>query len=45
MKFVGELKLQKNCNQSCSSKKKKSKNKIGLVKMTFGLVRASYSYL
>ena len=44
MKFVGELKLQKNCNQSCSSKKK-SKKKIGLVKMTFGLVYASYSYL
>ena len=43
MKFVGGFKLQKNCNQSCSSKKK-SEKKIGLVKMTFGLVHASYSY-
>ena len=34
-----EFTLQKNCNQSCSS------NFFGLIKMTFGLVDASYSLL
>ena len=38
VKLFGEFKLQKNCNESCSSKK------IGLVKMTLGLIHASYSY-
>ena len=36
--FWGKFKLQKNCNQSCSS------NFFGLVEMTFGLVHASYSF-
>ena len=37
VKFLGEFKLQKNCNQSCSSK-----IYWGQVKMTRGLVHASY---
>ena len=35
----GEFKLQKNCNQSCSS------NFFGVVEMAFGLVPASYPCL
>ena len=34
----GKFKLQKDCNQSCQSKRV-----LGLVEMTFGLVHASYS--
>ena len=34
--FLGEFKLQKNCIQSCSTKKK-----LGLVKMTLRLVHTS----
>ena len=36
--FWGKFKLQKDCNQSCSSKRV-----LGLVEMTCGLVDASYS--
>ena len=36
--FFGKIKLQKDCNQSC-----KSKRVLGLVEMTCGLVHASYS--
>ena len=36
--FLGKFKLQKDCNQSC-----KSKRVLGLVEMTCGLVHASYS--
>ena len=36
MKTLGEFKLQKNCNHS-------SRIFFGLVKMAFGLLRASYS--
>ena len=36
--FLGKFKLQKDGNQSCSSKRV-----LGLVKMTCGLVHASYS--
>ena len=38
VKFLGKFKLQKDCNQSCSSKRV-----LGLVEMTCGLVHASYS--
>ena len=37
--FLGEFKLQKNCNQSCSS------IFFSLVEMTFGLEHARYSLL
>ena len=37
-KFWGEFNIQKNCSQSCTSKKF-----LGLVEMTFGQVHASYS--
>ena len=36
VRFIGEFKLQKNCNQSCSSK-----ICFGQVEMTFGLVHVS----
>ena len=36
--FFGEFKLQKDCNQSCVSKRV-----LGLVEMTCGLVHACYS--
>ena len=38
VKFFGEFILQKNCNQSCSSKKF-----FRLVKVTLGLIHSSYS--
>ena len=38
VKFFGEFKLQKNCNQSCSSK-----SIFGQDKMTLELVNSSYS--
>ena len=36
--FFGKFKLQKDCNQSCSSKRV-----LGVAEMTCGLVHASYS--
>ena len=36
--FFGKFKLQKDCNQSCQSKRV-----LGLVEMTCGLVHTSYS--
>ena len=39
VRFFGKLKLQKNCNQSCSAK-----NFFWQVEMVFGLVHVSYSF-
>ena len=40
---MGVFKLQKNCNQSCSSKIGRGGGGGVLFEMTFGLVHASYS--